>query len=251
MDKITKFFLFFSHDITIIPLLILGLIWLNKKISYHTICIFLISMLYAAALKLFFKISSPQYGYVFPSGHMLASTTLYGWLAYNYKNNILRVAIIIILIGIGVSLVSAGYHKIYHVVGGFGFAVLLLLCYYFVFDKTPNRLNLFNLIFANILFLYIYFETTASIATHVWLSYYALNGFILGSLLFKHSPILNIKSKVITTIIAFIGVIVINQAFKCFKLPIYLYELKWFFIGIYLPFSSFLVEQRLMNSKNV
>lgn len=157
LTKITNFFLLFSNDIVIITLLVLGLIWLNRIIFHHAVCILLISMLYSATLKLFFQVSSPLYGYVFPSGHMLATTALYGWLTINYKNKILYLMASIILIGVATSLVYKGYHETYHVIGGFISAAILLFIYCFLFKKNAGALDVLNIIFANLaLFLYLF-----------------------------------------------------------------------------------------------
>lgn len=45
LDIIAKFFLSFSHDIVIIPLLILGYIWLNREVFFNAIYLILVSIL--------------------------------------------------------------------------------------------------------------------------------------------------------------------------------------------------------------
>jgi len=116
--EIAKFFLKFSHDIIIIPVLVLGYIWFNRKIFYHAICITLLSMIYARALKNYFQIYSIEYGLVFPSGHTLVSTVLYGWIALQYKRIFLWLLALLIIVMLSYSFTYFGYHNIYHIAGG-------------------------------------------------------------------------------------------------------------------------------------
>jgi hypothetical protein len=46
LSNIANFFLAFSNDILIIPIIILGFIWLNRVVFYHASCIILLSMLF-------------------------------------------------------------------------------------------------------------------------------------------------------------------------------------------------------------
>ena len=133
IDLFIKFFLFMSHDSMIIPLIILGFIWVNKEIFCHSIYVLLISMIFSYALKVHFKIESPSYGLIFPSGHMLSSTALYGWLAYKLNNIIVRILALCLLTGIAISLVYSGYHNYYDVAAGGFFAAILLILYDSIF----------------------------------------------------------------------------------------------------------------------
>ncbi len=46
LDNVAKIFLSFSHDIVIIPLLILGYIWLEQKVFFNAICLILQNLRY-------------------------------------------------------------------------------------------------------------------------------------------------------------------------------------------------------------
>ena len=234
-----KFFLFFSNDSLIIPILILGIIWLNKEIFYHAICLLLLSMIYSHALKVSFQISSPLYGFVFPSGHMLASTVFYGWIAYQYKNIILSILTAALLIGVAISLVHANYHEYFHVVGGFFFAILLMIAYQYILLKKPLWINRFSIIVATILMLYIYLKIGA-ISASSWLGYYALIGFIFSSAVFQEKALLKKSNmiKIFISILSFLAIFSIGYIFKFIDAPVYLFQLKWLFIGISIPCIS-------------
>ena len=71
-ENLAYFFLHFSHESIIVPMVIIGCIWANRGTFSHVICLVLSSMILSASLKYTFKIPlSPHLGidgFAFPSG---------------------------------------------------------------------------------------------------------------------------------------------------------------------------------------
>lgn len=134
MNILTIFFLSFSHWVVILPLIILGYCLISRRVFCHAVCLLALSMLLNIVLKNIFQIPlSPtlgKEGFAFPSGHMQAVTVLYGWLALNIKHVWFRLSVVIILSGVGFSLVYMGYHNYHDVFGGLFFGTLLILLYH-------------------------------------------------------------------------------------------------------------------------
>ena len=70
---------------------------------------------------------------------MQAVTVLYGWLALNIKYIWFRLSIVMILSGVGFSLVHMGYHDYYDVFGGLFFGTLLIACYHYLQLKLSRQ----------------------------------------------------------------------------------------------------------------
>ncbi len=247
LDIFTKFFLIFSHDTMIIPIIIGGFIWSNRNVFYHAICLVLLSILLSFILKLIFQKQS-MYGLAFPSGHMQASVVLYGWLAYTSRNYFLRILTTILLIGIGFSLVYLGYHDYYDVLGGVFFAIILLAGYSFTLNKMTSKMPYINLSLATYLMLSIFFYCE-SILPHLWLAYYALLGFIISTKIFKQDiELKTITEKTLTSLFCLLAIISIKSIFQLqilSGLPTYLSQLQWLLIGFIVPLSSSITRIRI------
>ncbi len=241
LNQIANFFLLFSHDTVIIPMVIIGFIWIKRNIFYHAICLILLSMLFSAALKVSFQKISP-YGFCFPSGHMQAAVVLYGWLAYKFENRLLRIGTLILLSGIGISLVYLDYHDYLDVLGGIFFAVIVLWVYISVLRKMKHDMLWMSISLATLFMLYIYLRY-GQIIPHLWLAYYALIGFTLSVKIFEQKiDLRNITHKILATILCFLIILITHSIFQShflLSLPAYLYQMKWLLIGISIPCSSF------------
>ena len=142
MDGVAHVFLTFSHDTIIVPLILFGYIWGRRDIFYDAICLLLFSMIFNAALKVTFQVPLSPFlekdGFAFPSGHMQSSFILYGWLALKIQNNWIRLLIALLLFGIGISLVSCGYHSYCDIFGSIFFALLLMITYWLGISKNEK-----------------------------------------------------------------------------------------------------------------
>lgn len=173
-DALARGFLLFSDYIIIVPLLFVGFFCLNRKIFYHAVCLMLFSILLNVALKNMFQVPlSPalgKKGYAFPSGHMQLVTVFYGWLALKFHNHWLSILTMILLTGVGASLIHFGYHTIYDVVAALIVGILLLLLYDRAQTRWPKKTPWVLLLVASFLLLSIYLRTW-HIAGYVWMAY--------------------------------------------------------------------------------
>ncbi|HJK86655.1 MAG TPA: phosphatase PAP2 family protein [Candidatus Megaira endosymbiont of Nemacystus decipiens] len=247
LDFIARILLEFSHETIIIPLLIVGYIWINREIFFHGICIVLLSMIFNTSLKATFQIplnpSIGKVGFAFPSGHMQTSVSLYGFLYTFTRSILLKTFLIVLLALIGVSLIYLGYHSIVDVFGAVFFASALIYSYKYL-SKNVKALNFFLMIgvFASTLLVYI--KSLHAIPPHLWMSFYALLGLLASQYYFDHKKTLGSqtkKSKLIATIYCFSFLFLVNAAFAVkSEITLFIAPLRWFCIGILIPFSVFL-----------
>ena len=248
VDIIAKGFLTLSHDTVIIPIIVLGYIWADRKLFYHATCILLFNMLANVALKQTFQIplaSGVGHDYAFPSGHMQSAMTFYGWLAYKIHNTAFRIAALAVVLGIGFGLIYFGYHNIVDVVGAVVIAIGLIVLYSRLITLSPKTVMSVMIGTATILFVYIAFRATHMPKASL-LAYYALLGFILSEKVFdkklSSSKTVPMKRKILASLLCFSGIAIILYGFfelqQIYKgLPLYISELQWLAVGFMLPFS--------------
>jgi membrane-associated phospholipid phosphatase len=180
MNTLAHFFLFFNNWTFIVCLLLLGLMFGNRALFYHTTCIIMVSMIINVALKCTFQIPlSPtlhKVGFAFPSGHMQLAAVLYGSLLFYIKNRTLQMLLITLLAGIGFSLVHFGYHTWFDVLGAVFFAGLILGFYQILLRQKTPYLAWVNVSLTTLLMIYIAYRNTIPI--HAWIAYTALLSFI-------------------------------------------------------------------------
>lgn len=246
LDYVARGFLLFSDDLIIIPLIVIGLIWLDHSIFYHAACLILLSILVNVALKVTFQIplasSLGKVGYAFPSGHMQLVTVLYAWLALRLKNKWLSAVVVILLLGIGLSLIYFGYHNIYDVLAAVFFASLLLALYLFADLKWSKKVPLYILSVASLLLVYIG-ARSAQIASYVWMAYYALWGLILAERLASKKVVSLLRShKLLATLLCILAILVVYVLFHVLMrqgLPASIYQIQWLIIGFVIPCVNF------------
>jgi len=246
INNIAKIFLYSTNDIIIIPLIILGYIWIDQKLFSNTICLVLISMLVNFALKVTFKIPlSPlleRQGFAFPSGHMQMAVVLYGWLITKIKNIIYQILIIDLLIGTASSLVYFGYHNYFDILGAVFFGALLIIIYSYLLKHIKHYLPFISIIFSTLLMIYI--AAQYEIAEHVWMAYYALIGFLGAEKIFrKNLVILNIPNKIIATVFCFSIFFIIKKIFIQISLPTFVIQLQWLIMGFAIPSSVYIFNK--------
>ena len=247
LDNVSRFFLAFSHDTIIIPLIIIGYIWIDRKVFFHGISLLLTSMLLNLALKITFQVplapSLGKEGFAFPSRHMQSSIVLYGWLLKSVNKRSIKVVITILLIGISIGLVHLGYHNYFDVLAAVFLGLLLIFIYsWFLKTFKESILSMIVLLFNTLLMAYI--VLLYEIKEYSWLAYYSLIGFISSEYCFRNKKVSISKNiKVIATIFCACIFLLVNQIFLVLKTDsLCLSQLKWLFIGFCLPFSLHFVS---------
>lgn len=183
MDNLASFFLFLGNGIVLVPILLFGLIVIDRRFFYQLGCLVLISILINVALKVSFQIPLPSHlaknWFAFPSGHMQMATVFYGWLAYRVPSTWFRMSMMGLLLGIGFSLIYFDYHTSYDVIAAFFAALFIIAAYQLLLSRASKISSIILAILALGLLLYIELMYQ-QIPSHSWMAFYALWGFILG-----------------------------------------------------------------------
>ena len=155
--KFMKIFTFLGSTPFIIGLCILVLVILpyqkQKEYAYKCAGILVISTLINNIVKVIVRRPRPEYitvvenTFSYPSGHTMASVTLYGFLIYFIlKSKISRtykivfsIILSIIPVLVGISRIYLGAHYFSDVFGGALLSVMLLSSIDIIYDKTLNR----------------------------------------------------------------------------------------------------------------
>jgi len=244
---IAKCFLVFSQDTVLIPLIVLGYLWLDRRLFSQATCLLFLSMLLNYAEKISFQIPLAEHlgpGFAFPSGHMQSACAFYGWLAFRLPSIRLRLGIVVLLLGIGYGLIRLGYHQIQDLIAAVLSAALLIVGYLKFLYQDSARTLFLKIGLATILLGYIYLQGP-SVPKASWLAYYALLGFSIALYLQPKSqtkiPIRShLSQKALATFLFFISFLIIHQVFQKLstihpELPPYLSESQWLLIGFILP----------------
>jgi undecaprenyl-diphosphatase len=185
---VADFFLLFSNEPIILPLIIIGIIGYNRHIFSHALTLLLFTMVFSATLKSIFKVPlNPELGlpgYAFPSGHMQSSIVFYGWLYYSISNKLTRYIIVGLLLSIAYGLIFRGYHKIIDILGALFFGSLTLVIYnYVLYNITTfkQRSHLIGLAVIHVAFLLILimYSQLGFIVSHIWQVICILIGFVI------------------------------------------------------------------------
>ena len=155
--KFMKVFTFLGSTPFIILLCVLVFVILiykkQKEYAYKCMGILVISTLINNIVKVIVRRPRPEYitvvenTFSYPSGHTMASVTLYGFLIYFIlKSNISKTYKIIfsVILGIipvlvGISRIYLGAHYFSDVFGGALLSIMLLSSIDIIYDKTLNR----------------------------------------------------------------------------------------------------------------
>ncbi|MCH9755766.1 MAG: phosphatase PAP2 family protein [Gammaproteobacteria bacterium] len=180
-DGFAHFFLFFNHWPFMGCLLAFGLIFGNRTLFYHTLCIVSLSIILNVTLKVTFQIPlSPtlhKAGFAFPSGHMQLAVVLYGWIALHLKHRTLQALIIGLLTGIAFGIVHFGYHTWFDILGGVFFAGLILGLYQALLLQKVRYFIWIHLFMTTLAMSYIDYRYT--IPMHAWIAYGALLSLVI------------------------------------------------------------------------
>ncbi len=256
-DKLADFFLFFNHETTLIPLIVVGFIVFKRSVFGQAFYLLLFTMIFNSLLKSIFQIplsaSLGKEGFAFPSGHMQVSCVFYGWLMMAFPSLSLRILLCFLLTGIGWALVHFGYHNWLDVLGALGFGFLTLTGYkivshYFVFlKKKPYLTGIFLLLLAILMLACLHW--TAKIPAHAWVAFYALAGFTSGWGMAYHSlREAKWKEKVLALCLCFLSITLVYSFFQKTSLkmqPSPITQLQYFIAAFLLPVSIRLFQKKV------
>lgn len=134
LDSFARFCLFFSQTYTLLGIIGIGMLWLDRKLFYQLWILSALCIMVNVALKGTFKVPLPATlhpGYAFPSGHMQLTTVFYGYLMANFENRWLRLSALLVLCAVGFGLMHFHYHNGREVLAGLFFGMILLLGFNF------------------------------------------------------------------------------------------------------------------------
>lgn len=203
-------------------------------------------------LKVVFKVPLPlavqPNWFAFPSGHMQGVTVFYGYLFFNTDNKWLKIISILLLMGVGWSLIYFGFHNLIDVTGGFFVALIILGFYPFLKNQPWKMFSCLTLILATLLLLAIYF--LFFIPIHAWSSFYGLIGTLLGENLYRKSP--NIPPKWLSLLVILIIClsIYVSIFFIPDNTPVYLVE-TWSLILATVIFGNSFFLQKWSNKAKI
>lgn len=139
MDAICNFLLLFTREAILISVFLLGYFFYNRKVFFHAIVLVLLGLIVVAFIKQLFKIPLMSHlgeGWSFPSGHMFTACTFWGFLALELRNKFFSILIIILLIGIGYSLIHFNYHLLIDVLAAVVFSFIFITFYRILLSST-------------------------------------------------------------------------------------------------------------------
>ncbi|RZI46306.1 phosphatase PAP2 family protein [Rickettsiales endosymbiont of Peranema trichophorum] len=233
----------FSNEIAIIPIMILGYIALSHKVFFHGICLLLLSMLLNLSLKNIFQVPLLEHlgkaGFAFPSGHMQSCVVFYGWLMLNSRSVVVKLLTILLLVGVGFSLVYMGYHTYFDILGAIFFGSILVLVYMALDDITKRMV--FLLVLSTLILLHI--NGIGMMTAYVWKVYLAIIFTVVGQQLFdKESTTNGVVGKIVGIFTCFGIVLTIHILLNTSKitscLPEFMKQLEWAMIGFSIPLSA-------------
>lgn len=179
-DYIATFFLAFGNGFIIIPLILWGLVFDERRLFASALRLVALSILVNVALKISFQVplspSLAKEGFAFPSGHMQLATVFYGWLAYNRRNRLLSVGTVCLLTGIAWGLIHFDYHTLYDVTAAVVVAHCLFYLYLVLQKSGKGQWMLSGT--ASMLLLYIH-QHYPPIPPHAWQAYALLMASLL------------------------------------------------------------------------
>ena len=237
----------------------------DRKIFGPLILIVFFSALINAWLKDFFQDSRPDpilnidpwlengTSFGFPSGHTQIAVVIWLYIAMNIKNIIVKIISIIFLFGVPLSRLYLGVHDVGDILGGIFVGGIILIASNIFLKKLKSenfKLSLISqLIILFIIFLLFYLSWPSGEGAVIVLSVGGLViGYWLGTIIdkkcFSFSRVNNIFLHILSSVIALIGFIFLNEFIEIIlehtNLPILLETaLSSFILGFYISFLAF------------
>ena len=243
----------------------------DRKVFGPLVVIVFFSALINAWLKDFFQDPRPDpilntdpwlehsASFGFPSGHTQIAVVIWLYIAMNVKNIIAKMIAIIFLFGVPLSRLYLGVHDVGDILGGIFFGILTLVISSILLKKIKSenfKLSLITqFIILIIIFLLFYLSWPSEEGAIIVSSIGGLViGYWLGTVMdkryFSFSKVDNIFLHVLSSIIALIGFILLNEfienIFDYTDLPI-LFELTLSssILGFYISFLAFYLLSKI------
>ncbi len=252
-----KFFLFFSQEFIIIPIIVFGFIMGKKDNFGSALSLLLLTMIFNTLLKSMFQVPLAPHlekvGFAFPSGHMQSAVVFYGWFFYKTSSLPLKGLSLILLAGCGWALVYLRYHTWIDVFGSIGFGVLTLALYVQFFRKLDAFDPKFRLIFIGACFFAIaslflgFLGYHGEVLAHVWMAYYALMGFSLAWGILGNGGEFSQCRGLFGALGCLAFIFLIQSLFQKFfltRLPSYLFEMQWLLSAGSLPIVAKMISHK-------
>jgi len=228
---VAKFFNIFCQIYIIVPIIVIGFLFKDRKSFLEALLVLLFASIFAASLKAIFKVPLAAHvgkGYAWPSGHMMVSTMFYGWLFIRYRQPL----IIPIIIGIGYSVIALGYHSLSDVIGALCFSIPSLYFFYKM-NFSLRNLSIFVSICTVSMMIFLYYYD--NLPPHLFANLYIIAGI---SLIRIKQHIFPLKDNIYAAVIYIILSSVIIYLFSLpNNLPILIYNIKYFLVAALLPLS--------------
>ncbi len=245
MDDICNFLLLFAKEAVLIPMFLLGYFFYNRKIFFQAIVLLLLGLIVAAFTKQLFKVPLMPHlgeGWSFPSGHMFAACTFWGFLALEIRDKIFSAFVSILLVGIGFSLIHGNYHVLIDVLAAAVFSVIYIILYRLLLRSTRLGHNNALLSFCAFLFggLLIYLMPFKPI---FYLPMGALLGLTVGCAL-SQLPYFNKPISLFVEVLLCLGALILIYCLAPFLTnPMISHVfLLYFLIGFWITFGSKLIN---------
>ncbi|MEQ8672687.1 MAG: phosphatase PAP2 family protein [Aggregatilineales bacterium] len=150
LDALARTLAFMGDDLFF--LFVLPLIYwsINRQLGIHLLLAIIFGGLFNVVLKEVFATPRPYQvsddvrlivgalGYGFPSGHVMASVVVWGYLATVYKRTWLTIAVVIYVLLMGWARMYAGAHYPQDVLGGIIFGIIALMLFLRLIDPFPK-----------------------------------------------------------------------------------------------------------------
>ena len=248
--------LMMTKEPVIIGLFLIGFTFFDRRTFLHALCLLLFTMIYNHWLKSLWQIplnpALGKQGWAFPSGHMHSSFVFMGFIAWHYSRlKMITIPVILVLTGVGCSLIVKGYHNLSDVLGACAFGSLSV----FITDRIEAHswakkrawsIPLFFLFLS--VCLLIALAIKSHLQGHLFLASGALSGLFAGTLVRKPSgPLIRIKAKnklikksinFVVTISGMGTIFFLLPKFSAYMSPYVLAFFTYFLTGLWIILAS-------------
>ncbi len=151
---VTIFSKIFGEVYSVVIISIFGFVFVDRKIFRCCLYLMMLTMIYNTILKNIFQMlppkTCPSINFGFPSGHSHFISVFYIWVVLHYKNNILRVLCLLMIMFLWYSMVYLGFHYAFDACVASVFALCSVLLYkHFIEEKGDfYKISLFSIMLA-------------------------------------------------------------------------------------------------------